>query len=238
MALSRSKDPLGPIYRWLNHVDEQVPPDAGVETLKLALYPFIKTKYAEAQALQKPSEVYHFLEKYFNHSKQKALQWFVHALCCLKSSRSRGTYLVSGSCQKRYEITLPGPPKADDIDVELRFYECLAKICDKAQGTELEGKLKEEFSKKGILDTNPQHLSHLPQMFFRLIQRERLGPNKTKRLAKILEKHCRSDDDTTLHVTRWCQFYLNEYLKSAGMPQILSMQGVTRGQWSLVIIMT
>ncbi|MCG8623507.1 MAG: hypothetical protein MJE68_16135 [Proteobacteria bacterium] len=190
------------------------------------MYPFIKTKYAEAQALQTPSQIYYFLRKHFNYNKQKALQWFVHALCCLKSSR--GTYLVGGACQKRYEITLPGPPKADDIDAELKFYECLAKICDKAQGAELEGKLKEEFSKKGILDTNPQHLSHLPQMFFQLIQREELGPNKTKRLIRTLEKHCQSEDDA---VTRWCQFYLNKYLKSAGMPQISSMQGVTRGQW-------
>lgn len=228
MALWRTTPSFDPISRWLNHVDGQVPPDAGVETLKLALYPFIKTKYAEVQALQMPSEVYYFLRKHFNHNKQKALQWFVHALCCLKSSRSRGTYLVGGACQKRYEITLPDPPKAEDIDVELKFYECLAKICDKAQGAELEGKLKEEFSKKGILDTNPQHLSHLPQMFLQLIQREKLGPKNTKRLIRTLEKHCQSEDDA---VTKWCQFYLNEYLKSAGMSQITSMQGVTRGQW-------
>ena len=229
MALSRSKDPLGPISRWLNHVDEQVPPGAGVETLKLALYPFIKTKYAEAQTLQKPSEVYYFLRKHFNDSKQKALQWFVHALCCLQSRLNRGTYLVGDACQKQYEITLPDPPKAENIDIELKFYECLAKICDKAQGAELEGKLKEEFSKKGILDTNPQHLSHLPRMFFRLIQREKLGPRNTKRLVRILEKQYQSDDDDP--VTRWCLLYLNEYLKSAGMPEIPSMQGVTRGQW-------
>ena len=104
MALWRTTPSFDPISRWLNHVDGQVPPDAGVETLKLALYPFIKTKYAEAQALQMPSEVYYFLRKHFNHNTQKALQWFVHALCCLKSSRSRGTYLVGGACQKRVSL--------------------------------------------------------------------------------------------------------------------------------------
>jgi hypothetical protein len=223
-----SFDPLlDPIPKWLNYVSEQVPPGAGVETLKLALYPFLKTKYAAAQGLQTPSEVYYFLRKHFKYNEHKALQWFVHALCCLQSPRSRGSYLVGSACQRRYEISLPGPPKDDDVSVEMKFYQCLAKICDKAQGAELEGRLKDEFSKKGILDTNPQHLYHLPQMFFRLIQREKLGPKKTKRLARTLEKHCQGDDDT---VTRWCLFYLNEYLKSAGMPQIPSMQGVTRGQ--------
>lgn len=218
-----SSDSLDPISKWLRHVDEQVPPGAGVEMLKLALYPFIKTKYAAAQELTTPTEVYYFLRKHFNHNKHKALQWFVHALCCLQSPRSRGKYLVGGACQKRYEISIPTPPK--DIDNELKFYECLAKICDKAQGTDLEKNLKAEFSKKGILDTNPQHLAHLPQMFFRLIQREIVGPKNIKRLVRTLEKY-QSDDDTT----RWCLFYLNDYFKSAGMPQIPSMQGVTRGQ--------
>ena len=219
-----SSGSLDPLSKWLGHVDDQVPPGVGVETLRLALYPFIKTKYAEAEQLNKPSEVYFFLRKHFNYNKRKALQWFVHALCCLQSHQSRGKYLVGGTCQRRYEISLPDPPK--DIDIEQKFYECLAKICDKAQGTDLEGELKAEFSKKGILNTNPQHLCHLPQMFFQLIQREIVGPKNTKRLVRTLEKH-QSDD---VYTTRWCLFYVNDYLKSAGMPQIPSMQGVTKGQ--------
>ena len=213
---------LDPISKWLGYVDEQVPTGVGVEMLKLALYPFIKTKYAAVQELETPTEVYYFLLKHFNHIKRKALSWFVHALCCLQSPQSRGKYLVGVACQKRYDISLPAAPK--DIDIELKFYECLTKICDKAQGTDTEKKLKDEFSKKGILDTNPQHFRHLPQMFFRLIQREMIGPKKTKRLVRTLEKY--SDDDTS----RWCLFYLNDYLESAGMPQIPSMQGITRGQ--------
>lgn len=227
MALhASSTNSLESISKWLGHVDQQVPPGVGVEMLKLALYhPFIKTEYAAAQGLKTPTEIYHFLlRKHFNHNKQKALEWFVHALCCLQSSRSRGKYLVGRACQKRYEITLPAPPK--DISNEQKFYECLTKICDKAQGTVLEKKLKAEFSKKGILDTNPEHLCHLPQMFFRLIQREIVGPKCTKRLIRTIKKY-QSDDDTA----RWCLFYLNDYLKSAGMPQIPSMQGVTRGQY-------
>lgn len=221
-----SSDLLDPTPKWLGHVDEQIPPGVGVEMLKLALYPFIgKTRYAEAQELRTPTEVYRFLEKHFEHNKQKALQWFAHALSCLQSSRTRGKYLVGKSCQQRYEISLPPPPT--DVDTELRFYECITKICDKAYGTDLEGKLKAQFSKKGILDTNPEGLCHLPQIFVRLVQRQTVGPKDVKRLVKTLEKY-ESDDDTA----KWCLFYLNDYLISAGMPQIPSMVGVTKGQLS------
>ena len=219
-----SSDLLDPISKWLRHVDEQIPHEVGVEMLKLALFPVIgKTKYKDSQELRTPTEVYHFLEKHFKHNKQKALQWFAHALGCLQSPRNRGKYLVSDACQNRYEISLPAPPT--DVDTELKFYECITKICDKAHGTDLEEKLKAQFSKKGILNTNPEGLCHLPQMFLRLIQGRIMGPKDVKRLVITLEKY-ESDDDTA----RWCLFYLNNYLISAGMPQIPSMQGVTRGQ--------
>ena len=221
-----SSEHLDPTSKWLHHVDEHILPEVGVEMLKLALFPFIgKTKYQVAQELRTPSQVYYFLlEKHFKHNKQQALQWFVHALSCLQSPRSRGKYLLGRGCQNQYDISLPAPPT--DVDTELKFYECITKICDKAYGTDqhLVEKLKEQFSKKGILNANPEGLYHLPQIFIRLIQKEVVGPNKVNRLIKTFEKY---EGNTT---ARWCLFYLNNYLRSAGMPQIPSMQGVTRGQ--------
>ena len=222
---STSSSRVDPIYTWLQQVNKHVTPGVGVEMLKLALYPFIKAEYATAQELTKPSQVYHFLEKHFKQDKQKALQWFAHALS-LQSGHGR--YLVSEACQTEYEISLPIVP--EDIGNELKFYGCITQICDKARDKDLEEKMKLQFSKKGLLDTNPQYLRDLPQTFFQLIQGGHISPENPKRLVRTLEKY--QDQDYT---ARWCLFQLNDYLKSAGMPQITSMQGVTRGQLLIML---
>lgn len=189
-----------------------------MEFLKLSLYPFLRIEYVVAKELKTPSTVYTFLlKKCFKHDKEKALQWFVHALNLL-SGDFRGVCLVE--CLSQYGISCPSAPK--EMDAERRFFECITTIGRKARRHNLEETLKRQFAKRRFLNVNYHRLDHLPDLFIRLVQEQIISPTKTHYLAKILQKSGSS-------VASQCLFYLNEYHKSVGIPEIESMIGAKRG---------
>ena len=118
----------------------------GVEYLKLALYPFLKVSYGEAEMLRKPSQVYDLLlKKHFQHDAEKTLQWFVHTLSLLGGDL-RGHRLID--CLQKHEISRPSDP--ENMTREEKFFECLAKIGRKARGLDLETKLIHRFSRRNV----------------------------------------------------------------------------------------
>ena len=221
MASNSSSPSIDPISKWLRHVDKQISPGESVEFLKLPLYPFLRIEYAVAQELKTPSEIYKFLlEKCFQRDKEKTLYWFSHALGLLGGDL-RGDYLVGESCLLQYRISLPSAP-SDQMNPEMKFFECITKIARKARGYNLEEGLKDRFARKRFLDINPRNLRHLPDLFVLLVQNQIINPTKTYYLHRVLLR-------LSSRRAMQCLLYLNEYHRSVGLDEITEVKGIKKG---------
>ena len=203
------------VRRWLKYVNDQVTPE-GVDYLKLALYPFLKVNYKDAEGLMIPSKVYDFLlVQNFQDDPETALMWFVHALSLLGGDL-RGHRVIDNL--QLYEVSRPSDP--DNVTKDQRFFECLTKIGRKARGLKLEVKLIHYFSRSNFLNINHHNVNGLPNLFLRLLRMQIISSTQTDNLVTALKKYG----------AKQCLFYLNEYHKSVGMKEIHDMAGVSRGK--------
>ena len=199
-----------------------------MEFLKLPLYPFLRVEYAIAERLKTPSEIYNFLlEKCFQNDKEKTLCWFAHGLRLLGGDL-RGSYLAGNNCLQGYGLSLPTAPDQSQMTEELQFFECITKIAKKARGVNLEEGLKYQFSKRCLLNTNPQHLKHLPDLFIRLVQNDIITPRKTYHLQRALLKLGRTTAEQ-------CLICLNKYHESVGLDEIEEVRDSKEGLFHVTL---
>lgn len=189
MALHSSRSRLSPRNRWLNHLNRQLEEVDGLEHMKLALYPDIKSLQSQIGLgwIKTPTDLFYAVVDICG-DEQLALAKFHCALLSLGKTM-RGIKCIE-SAKNQFDFHLPPPLSPEDQSKEFQFFLCLTKISKtlRNQMPEQNGErsVVKWFTTQKRLNAHPLNIHGLPDLFLRAYQNHIITPDNTQDLRDCL----------------------------------------------------
>ena len=211
---------LSPRNRWLNHLNRQLEEIDGLEHMKLALYPDIKSLQSRigVGSIKSPTDLFYAVVDQCG-DEQIALAKYHCALLSL-GKKLRGIACIE-SAKKQFDFHLPPPLSPEHQTKEFQFFLCLTKISKTLRNQTVEQNGEQSvvkwFTTQKRLNTHPFNIHGLPDLFLRAFQKCIITPDNTQDLRDCLLHY---------HLYKALK-YLNEYCGSVFPPSQTPFESMT-----------